>query len=148
METTKRKHSNVVRTQQEIKERFEKANDVFGTQRGDLLGYMEFDFAKPFLKEDYVSEVQAGKEEWEVDTDPKYEILNYLEFAYGKALGERGLSAARSMLHFKTWIWLESKEFYSDIIDDMEDYDNYGIGVLDKISKHYGYDYEADTNNH
>ena len=36
-----------MRTQQEILARFEKADDFFGTQQGDLLSYMEFEFAKP-----------------------------------------------------------------------------------------------------
>ena len=51
-----------MRTQEEILARFEKADDFFGTQQSDLLSYMEFEFAKPFLKEDYVKKVETGEE--------------------------------------------------------------------------------------
>jgi len=50
-----------MRTQQEILARFEKADDFFGTQQGDLISYMEFEFAKPFLKEDYVKKLRQVK---------------------------------------------------------------------------------------
>lgn len=127
----------MIRTQEEIKERFDKADDLFGTQQGDLISYMTFENAKPYLKEEYVKQVESGEEKWEQSTDPKKEILEYLDFAYEKAEGERGLSAGRSMLHFKTWIWLESEEFYSEVIDLIDNYTSYGIPALDKISEHY-----------
>jgi len=128
-----------MRTQEEILARFEKADDIFGTQKSDLLVYMSFENAKPYLKEDYVKQVESGEEKWEVSTDPKKEILEYLDFAYDKAEGKRGLSAGRSMLHFKTWIWLDDEIFYNKIIGMIDNYTNYGIPTLDKISKHYGY---------
>lgn len=127
----------MIRTQEEIKERFDQADDLFGTQKGDLISYMTFENAKPYLKEEYVKQVESGEEKWEQSTDPKKDILEYLDFAYDKAEGERGLSAGRSMLHFKTWIWLESKEFYNEIIDLIDNYTSYGIPALDKISEHY-----------
>ena len=129
----------VVRTQEEILKRFESVDDLFGTQKGDLICYMSFENAKQFLKEDYVKEVESGQKEWNISISPKERILDYLEFAYSKAENQRGLSASRSMLHFKTWIWLDDKKFYDEIIYDIENYTNYGLSVLDKISKHYGF---------
>ena len=128
-----------MRTQEEIMTRFEKADDLFGTQKGDLIDYMTFENAKPYLQEEYVSKVESGEEKWEIKTDPKKEILEYLDFAYDKAKGERGLSAGRSMLHFRTWIWLDDEKFYNEIINLIDNYTNYGIPALDKISEHYGY---------
>jgi len=128
-----------MRTQAEILERFEKADDFFGTQKGDLISYMEFENAKPHLKEDYVKKIENGEEKWEVSNDPKKEILEYLDFAYDKAEDERGLSAGRSMLHFKTWIWLDDEKFYNEVIYLIDNYTNYGIPALDKISQHYGF---------
>jgi len=127
----------MIRTQEEIKELFNQVDDIFGTQKGDLINYMDFENAKEFLIDDYVKKVECGEEVWEQSTDPKKEILEYLDFAYEKAKGERGLSAGRSMLHFKTWIWLESKEFYNEVIDLIDNYTSYGIPALDKISEHY-----------
>lgn len=128
-----------MRTQEEIKARFENAEDFIGTQKGDLIEFMEFDTAKSFLKEDYVKQVESGEEKWEVKTDAKKEILDYLDFAYEKAENERGLSAGRSMLHFKTWIWLDDDKFYNEIIDMIDNYTDYGIPTLNKIAEHYGY---------
>ena len=102
---------------------------------------MDFETAKKYLKKDYVKQVEAGEEKWEATKEtPKEKILDYLEFAYEKAEGERGISASRSMLHFKTWIWLDDDKFYNEIISDIVDYSDYGISVLDKISGHYGYE--------
>jgi len=128
-----------MRTQAEILERFEKADDFFGTQKGDLISYMEFENAKPHLKEDYVKKFEKAEEKWKVSNAPKKEILEYLDFAYDKAEDERGLSAGRSMLHFKTWIWLDDEKFYNEVIYLIDNYTNYGIPALDKISQHYGF---------
>lgn len=130
----------MIRTQEEIKERFDAVYDLLGTQKGDLIRYMTFENAKPYLKEEYVKQIEGGQEEWKQNTDPKKEILDYMDFAYDKADGERGLSAGRSMLHFKTWIWLDDKDFYADIVDMIDNYTNYGIPTLDKIAEHYGYE--------
>jgi hypothetical protein len=43
------------------------------------------------------------------------------------------------MLHFKTWIWLDDEKFYNKVIDLIDNYTNYGIPALNKISEHYGY---------
>ena len=128
-----------MKNQKEIKERFNSVDDMFGTQQADLVNYMTFETAKEFLKVDYVKKVEKRKEKWDYETDPKKEILDYLDFAYEKAEDRRGLSAGRSMLHFKTWVWLDDDKFYNEIIREIEDYYDYGIPVLDKISKHYKY---------
>lgn len=128
-----------MRTQQEIIERAKSVNDFLGTQISDLVQFLEFENAKEFLNDEYIQKVISGEEEWEVLTDAKAKILGYLEFAYNKAENQRGISAGRSMLHFKTWIWLDDPDFYGKIIDKIDDYTDYGIPALDEISKHYGY---------
>lgn len=130
------------RTQEEILKRFNKVDDIFGTQKGDLIACMPFDAARPFLNEEYVEEVEQGKETWEQSTDPVKEILDYLPFAYGKAEGERGLSANRSILHMITWIWLTGdEEFYEKVNKEWEtNYHSYGIDILDMISEKYGFE--------
>lgn len=135
----------MIRTSKEILERFNHVDDLFGTQKTDLVPYMAFEDAKEFLKDDYVEDVESGKEQWEPETNPKKEILDYLPFAYEKAWRERGLSAARSMLHMKTWIWLDSEEFYQKVLPLIDNYTNYGLPALDMISEHYGYKPEEAT---
>jgi len=60
----------MIRTQEEIKERFNQVDDMFGTQKGDLINYMGFESAKEYLKEDYVKKVESGEEVWEQSTIP------------------------------------------------------------------------------
>jgi hypothetical protein len=137
-----------MKTQEEILKRINdpKYQDLFGTQTSDLVSFLTFDNAKQFLKEEFVTEVEKGNKTWEQKTDAKKEILGYLPFAYEKAEGQRGLSAVRSLLHMKSWIWLdgghgyENDGFSDEICDMMEESNDYGIEVLDKISKHYGYE--------
>ena len=128
-----------MKTQEEILERFNQVDDIFRTQKSDLIDFMSFDVAKPYLQPDYVSQVEAGEQEWKSEIDSKSQILDYLPFAYDKAESEGWLSAARSMLHFKTWIWLDDEDFYNEVSDLIDNYTDYGIPALNKISTHYGY---------
>lgn len=130
----------MIRTQEEILKRFEEVDDLLGTQKSDLIFYLTFDNAKQYLNPEYVQKVESGEETWEQKTDPKEEILDYLEFAYDKAHNQRGLSAGRSMMHFRTWIWLDDDEFYNEIIDLIDNYTSYGLPALDKIAEHYNWE--------
>ena len=66
-------------------------------------------------------------------------MQNYINFAYEKAYDQRGISASRSMWKFSQWLWvLDDDEM------DCENYDNYGIGVLDQIVSKYGLDTTQD----
>jgi len=128
-----------MRTQDEIKERFEKVNDFFGTQKADLAQYLEYEYAKLFLTEEAILAHESGEDVWVTKTDPKKEILEYLDFAYEKAEDERGLSAQRSLLHFNSWIWLDSEELYQEFQPLINPYTNYGIPALNWISEKYGF---------
>lgn len=128
-----------MRTQQQILDRYNSVKDLMGIQQTDLLDLMDFETVKPYLKPEYISSVEEGKEKFEFTTDLKKTILEYLPFAYEKAEGGRGISAERSLLHFKTWIWFDDPDFYEKIESSLTHYTNYGLSVLDKISEKYGY---------
>ncbi len=128
----------MIRTQQEILQRFESADDFLSTQQGDLIEFMEFNYAKPFLQSEYLEKIDKGEIEWVTETDAKSKIIDYLPFAFEKAYSERGISAGRSMMHMKAWIWLDNEEFYNEIIDRIDNYDSYGLPALKAIAKHYG----------
>lgn len=128
----------MTRTQEEISERFKTVDDMMDIQKTDLLCYMEFKYAQPHLRDDYVKKVIAGEEKWEVSTDPKKELIDYIPFAFEKAYSQRGLSAGRSMLHMLTWIWLDDPEFYKEISDDLKNYTDYGLPQLSRICERYG----------
>lgn len=126
------------RSQEEIRKRFDETKDLLNVQKKDLLEFMEFETVKDLLNEEYVKQVEAGEKKWEIE-NPKEKILDYLPFAYEKAENERGISAGRSMLHFKTWIWLDDPSFYDDILPMLENYSNYGLPTLKRIADKYGY---------
>lgn len=74
-----------MRTAQEIKTRFESSGDLLGTQKSDLIEFMDYEDAKPYFNEEYIALIEKGEEKWEKKTEAKQLILDYLSFAYDKA---------------------------------------------------------------
>lgn len=126
----------VMRTQQEILQRIKdvKDKDFFGDQVIDYIYYLDFEYAKPFLKPD------AQPENWQPEDLSKEAILlrmkNYMGFAWQKAIDQRGLSASRSMSHYTAWVWLIGDE---SRLPNLMDYDNYGLPHLRTLCQHYGW---------
>lgn len=124
-----------MRSTQEIIDRINEvqARDWMGTQTSDLLVRLEFEDAKPFLKD------TAKAEEWKVRGRDREsliaEMLDYMPFAWDKAINCRGISAGRSMDHYTAWVWLAG-----DDLGDLTDYEFYGKDNLRKICDHYGFD--------
>lgn len=80
-------------------------DSLLGTEASDLIGYLDFEHAEPFLA------AEATPGEWgevpECTAEAiKAVIVDYLPFAFDKAHGERGLSSMRSVEHFQAWLWL------------------------------------------
>lgn len=131
-----------MKTQEQILARIEtlENDDFFGYQRGDLMDFLDFKNAKQFLKKG------AGQKKWEKCQEKNTKkgiekiIKNYIEFAWGKANGCRGLSAGRSIEHFSTWLWLYDEKLYQKI-EDIE-YEHYGKEKLVAICEHFGWDYK------
>jgi hypothetical protein len=124
-----------MRTNEEILEKIEsvKESDFFGVKVNDLLVRLPFDCAKKFLVDD------AVESEWVVQPRDRESIVKemqeYMPFAWDKANGCRGLSAARSMDHYSAWVWL-----CGDDLGDLSDYEYYGKDNLVKICNQYGFD--------
>lgn len=72
-------------------------DDFFGAQRSDLVRALPFELAKPWL------DAEVTAEQWTPDPDPLTSALAYVSFAVGKIVDHRGLSANRSVDHFKAW---------------------------------------------
>lgn len=123
-----------MRTQQEILERIKGLNDVLGFQECDLISYLTFENARPFLK-DGTTEKEWAPEELTREGILK-RMLEYMPFAWEKANGFRGLSAGRSMAHYTAWVWLLGDE---EVFGDLEDYEYYGKDNLVRICEHYGW---------
>lgn len=119
-----------------IKEVEEKGDDIFGFIRMDLISYLPFNIAKPFLEEDTKEEdlkLHEPTREHLLD-----EMRKYMDFAVKKAINHRGLSASRSINHYEAWAWLMGDEF------DWENYTNYGCPILKAICEKYGFPVPTD----
>ena len=126
-----------MKTQQEILDRIEEVKDAdfFGAIRSDLIGFLSFDSAKSFLKEDVTND------DWTPKTADRESILkemhDYMDFAWSKANDNRGLSAGRSLMHMQAWLWLLGED---QAINDIDDYTHYGKPQLRAICEHFGWD--------
>lgn len=130
------------RTQEEIVRRIENSGmDFFGVIAHDLLAYLEFDFAKPYLNEDTTVE-QWGEANANVPA-PLEQVKEYLPFAWRKANDCRGLSASRSIDHIKTWLWLAGFDIPDAVMDN---YEFYGKPQLVMASVICGFDWPQHDN--
>lgn len=128
----------MMRTQEEIVARINaiKDNDYFGFETGDLIDFLDFQHAKPFLRP------ESGKRDWTPQPNTRENILkimqDYMDFAWEKANNRRGISASRSMSHYSAWIWLLGDE---GKFGNLKEYEHYGKDNLVAICKEYGWDH-------
>ena len=112
-------------------------SDFLGFERGDLIDFLPFEEAKPFLKEGVTAD------QWEQNVkDPIDEIKEYMDFAWGKANSNRGISASRSLSHMRAWLWLAGKDDFLAKIGDLQEYTHYGKPHLRAICEHLGVDWK------
>lgn len=126
-----------MRTEKEIMERYKKAEDLTGTQKGDLICCLPFKKAKKYLPKEFIKLFKKGERTWDdkmTDDVIKKQIKEYLPFAWEKANNCRGLSAQKTFAHFKTWLWLLGY----DLDKNMIEYTYYGKPHLREISEHFG----------
>ncbi len=123
--------------------------DMFGVERSRLLESLPWETAKGFLGQDSTH----TEEGWEVERTRTRksviaQIRGYLEFAWGKANQCRGLSAQRSMSHFKGLIWLMGSELDGlyEWIGTEEHYSFYGKPALVRVSDLVGFDWKRADN--
>lgn len=124
------------RTQNEILVRIEeiKKDDFFGFETSDLIEYLSFENAKQYLK-DNVTKEQYNEDRQSIV--PKVQMIDYMPFAWEKANNFRGLSASRSMSHYRAWLWLDGD---NELWKTLEDYQYYGKDKLVEICKYLGID--------
>jgi len=127
------------RTPEEILKKIESVKDMdfMGFKTSDFIIYLPFSYAKPFLKEG------VKKSDWKVEKKtPQEKIKDYMEFAWDKANGCRGLSAARSMSHMEAWLWLAGEDQFLKDLEDIE-YQHYGKEKLIHICNKYNIDWQS-----
>ncbi len=130
----------------EISERYanRKKNDFLGFEADEYLISLDFNHAKPHLREGLTEEDwKEGEDFVPPDRDKLLgKMLDYMPFAWEKALGERGISASRSVAHYVAWTWLAGDRAFSAQVDSarLDNYAPYGIPILEMICAYYGWD--------
>lgn len=125
----------ITRSQDEILARFREVDalpeNMFGFAQEVLAGAMTLETVKQALPN-----FDAGSSEAEPPTFPVYTSENiegackeYLQFAIGKALDHRGISASRSIDKLTQFAWLVGKDNVVEAMDEA-DYTNYGVPKL------------------
>lgn len=130
-----------MRTPEEIvewyRERRDGQEDFFGVIGQDVLIYVPFETVREFLKPETT---EAG---WEAEplTDEGVigRMRDYMEFAWDKALGERGISSSRSIDHFRAWLFLLGDDELLAFAGDEGNYPQYGKPILVRICEKYGF---------
>lgn len=132
------------RTQQEILGRIKeiKNSDFFGFETSVLIDFLTFDNAKQYLKKGVKRAQWEEGEKPRPLTDPVQEIKDYMEFAWEKANGCRGLSAGRSLAHMRAWLWLAGEDKFLEEHNNLDDYEYYGKPELIAICEKYEIDWK------
>ena len=132
-EFIKKNKLHIARTQEAIVHKIGSSTDMLGFKLGVLIDYIDFEHAKPFLKPEYVEKCEKGKEKWKHITDIKeavQDFLDYMAFAWRKAIDQRGISAGRSIEKLSTYMWLLGREDLLEILVDDNKYNPYGSPAL------------------
>ena len=129
-----------MRTENEIVDRMKYNTkqwyDFLG-ENSDLAVYLSYENLKEFILS------KLTKEEWDKvrmtlsDDIVKSEIKDYLSSAFDIANNQRGISAFRSLNHFRNWIWLLGDDELLTFLDDDDNYPMYGLPILKKIKEKY-----------
>lgn len=130
-----------MKTQQQILDRIMeiKEEDVFGFEISILFDYLTVESMESLrgrvLKDDVDLSDHVTKTADEETI--KAEMRDYMEFAWAKANGFRGLSAGRSIQHYQAWLWLLGER---DLANDIGNYQYYGKDKLVEICDYLGLD--------
>lgn len=116
--------------------------DLLGLAKGDW-----YEFLTPGEAAEY-GVLPTGGHSWDYLPRTVNNVLavmrDYMSFALDKAADHRGISASRSIEHFRNWLWLIEDEDpkYSaalSFLSDNRNYPQYGVPILKKICEAIGY---------
>lgn len=136
-----------MKTQEEIMLRIKElqGNDFLGFETSDLYGALTANNVIEMLlhagsdksKEELEKELVDHKP-YETNEQIIAEMKRYMDFAVGKAVNHRGISASRSVGHYRSWVWLINDQESFDFLNDDSNYQNYGAPMLKYIAEKYG----------
>jgi hypothetical protein len=126
-----------MRTRDQIAEYYKgrKRWDTLGFEAEVLLPYLDTEHLRPFCKEG----ADLSKHRAQPLTEPRVirEMKSYMEFAWGKVIDHRGISAGRSVQKMRAWLWLLGDDELVSFCDDERNYPQYGAPILRRICQKY-----------
>jgi len=129
-----------MRTQEEIIERIKEAQsrDMFGFEWHEYINALTKESAKKLkgiaMKED--ADLSDWKQSLKTDEDIIIQCKEYMSFAWEKANNCRGISAGRSLMHYKAWLWMLGENKFENI----DQYNYYGKDHLVRICEYFEID--------
>lgn len=132
-----------MRSKKEIIEKIKQSQgkDIFGFEWLEYCPYIDFESAKTIFN--IIEGEWIGIEEEYTKDNILKKMHEYMPFAWEKANNCRGISANRSIMHYIAWIWLLGDD---NLLNKVEkeyetNYHYYGKPILERICKHYNWDY-------
>lgn len=138
----------MVKTQEEIYKYVKGGIDPYFDFRMQCLGpFLSYDYIKEWLNDGARAESESGGKVWKSVPLNEGAILAQMEghmpFAWDNCLGERGLSASRSVDRFGHWIWaLGNDSDWKTYLD--ENYGWYGDNQLRWVCERYNFPIPAE----
>jgi hypothetical protein len=129
-----------MRSQEEILQRIEERGkfDLFGFEVDEYISALDFEHAKPFIKEG-TTEAQWNESIGENNDEAlRKAMIDYLDFAVEKAVNHRGISSSRSVAHYLAWFWLLGDDEMVAFIEDEDNYPQYGAPIIAKAHERLG----------
>lgn len=109
--------------------------DFLGFATEVLAPFLPVEQVRPFCKED------ADLSKWVPTPLTEDEVLrqmrDYMDFAWGKVRDHRGISANRSIIKMKSWLWLLEDDGLLAFVQDEINYPQYGAPILAAICRKY-----------
>lgn len=125
-----------MRSQEEIIARAiaRSSEDFFGFEVNEYLRALTTENLEGLKGSLINEEADLAEHEPDLTSDEKLkaQCIEYMSFAWDKANGCRGISASRSLYHYKAWLWMLGEDQFEEI----DNYQFYGKDELVKIC-HY-----------
>lgn len=118
-------------------------DDFFGFMASVAIPFLPKDVVYGMLNEEYREKLDSGEDEHIQITDVyegAQDFLDYMVFAWMKAMDERGLSAGRSIEKLKAWMIILGRPDVATVLDDDNLYPPYGRPALRKACEMLGID--------
>lgn len=128
-----------MRTFEEIVAKCRDTESSFGFHLEVLVPYLPFEYAKEFLQDTVVEEEWNSKIIPLTEENLKGDMGDYMEFAWGKVIDHRGLSASRSIEKMVEWCWLLGDDESVAFAEEDKNYAMYGAPILNFICKKHGF---------